>query len=221
MSLKTLTDFIFLVDELVLLARNFGVSFDSRGFPIFKREWFLEQVPDLLIPYSKRHTKFVHDPKRTALCHYSPDREIYPRLCCLTNDLPEYLCFLGVVMSDITVTLDMDREWQDFIMLANLLYAAILGANGVKIIPNLRIGDKVNIENLSCIPHKVIWAAGFLGCEKDKPWDMQFIYSVVSVGASFILIFGKHDANAEDKLQVLNIPYKVYPDYHKLCKGGK
>ena len=221
MSLKKLTDFIFLVDELVLLARNFGVSFDSRGFPIFKREWFLEQVPDLLIPYSKRHTKFVHDPKRTALCHYSPDREIYPRLCCLTNDLPEYHCFLGVVMSDITVTLDMDREWQDFIMLANLLYAAILGANGVKIIPNLRIGDKVNIENLSCIPHKVIWAAGFLGCEKDKPWDMQFIYSVVSVSASFILIFGKHDANAEDKLQVLNIPYKVYPDYHKLCKGGK
>ena len=50
MSLKTLTDFIFLVDELVLLARKFGVSFDSRGFPIFKREWFLDQVPDLLVP---------------------------------------------------------------------------------------------------------------------------------------------------------------------------
>lgn len=221
MALKTLTDFILLVDELVLLAREYGVSFDSRGFPIFRREWFLEQIPDLIIPYSKRHTKFVIDPKRTALCHYSPDREIYLRLCCVIEDIPEYLRFLGVVMSDITITFDMDREWQDVIMLANLLYAAILGANGVKIIPNLRIGQTNNIENLNGIPPKVMWAAGFLGCTKENPWNMQFIYSVVSVGAGFILIFGKHDKNAEDKLQVMNIPYKVYPDYHKLCKGGK
>ena len=221
MVLKTLTDFILLVDELVILAKEFGVSFDSRGFPIFKKEWFLEQIPDLLIPYSKRHTKYVIDPKRTVLCHYSPDREIYPRLYNIAKDLLEYRRFLGVVMSDITITLDMDREWQDFIMLANLLYAAILGANGVKIIPNLRIGHATNIENLNVIPHKVMWATGFLGCPRDNPWNMRFIYSVVSVDACFILIFGKRDKNAEDKLQVMNIPYKVYPDYHKLCKRGK
>jgi len=221
MTLKALTDFILLVDRLVLLAISRGIAFNERGLPIFKEEWFLKQPPKILVPYSKRHTKFVTDTKQTVICFYVPDKDIYPRLCNIVHDIPEYLNYMGIVMSDATITSDMDREWQDFIMLANLLYAAILATFGIKIIANLRTGCHGSLENLDCIPHNVMWAAGFLGCPQDEPWDMRFISSVAFVNASCLLTYGKRDANAEEKLSLLGIPYRSYPDYHKLCKGGR
>ena len=112
----------------------------------------------------------------------------------------------------------MDQEWQDFIMLLNQLFMTVLAVNGIKIVANLRTGNFETHDKLRGIPSKIMWAAGFLGCERDRPHDMRFISTVMAKRPSVLLIYGKEDKSALEKLAMMGVRYFIYPDYHKISK---
>lgn len=103
-------------------------------------------------------------------------------------------------------------------MLLNQLFMAVLAVNGIKIVANLRTGNWSTHKNISGVPKNVLWAAGFLGCPKDEPHDMRFISTVMLGQPSSLLIYGKEDSNAIEKLSIMGVKYLVYPDYHKARK---
>lgn len=112
----------------------------------------------------------------------------------------------------------MEAELQDLLMLVQQLFMAILAVNDIHIVPNLRTGSLGSEKNLQSIPQGVIWIAGFLGCPNDSKYDMRFIDTVLYVRPSFLLLYGKQDSNAEEKLDLLGFPFQRHPDYHALSK---
>ena len=218
--IKNLYDFIKIVDEYIIYL-NGKIKFSHNGYPIFEKEFFLEKEPSLIIPFYHRNNKIVIDPNLTVISFYSSDEFLYRRLERVFKDLDEYERFAGVSGLDLTVTADMDLEWQDFILLANYVFDAILAVNGIKIVANIRIGGSENTKSLLSIPKNVLCSAGFLGCDKIRDEkDYSFAAKVLTIMPSHLLIYGKHDSIAEKQLSILGISYQNYRDFHQLSKEG-
>jgi len=181
---------------------------------------FLTEEPDLIVPFYNRNNKVVLNPKKTVLCFYSPDVDLYRRMENVINDIHIYKEYMGVIGLDITVTDDMDYEWQKFIMLLNQLFLAVLACNGIKIIMNARIGSPISIENFKAVPKNIIWATSFLGCVKLRSEaDFSFISKVLKIMPTKLLIYGKHEIIAEKQLDNMGITFRIYADIHRLTKG--
>jgi len=218
--INTLSDFFTITDEYLYYLSD-KIDFNEDGFPVFTRDMFPDKEPELIIPYYNRHNKLVKDPSKTVICFFGSDVSLYFRLEKIFEELDEYKQYQGVIGLDITVTADMDPEWQDAIMLLNQLFLAVLACNGIKIIMNTRTGSAKTIENLIGVPSNVMWAAGFLGCDNlSSEMDFSFLSKIIRLIPSKLLIYGKHDKIAEQQLSTIGIEFRVYPDIHRMCKGA-
>lgn len=217
--LNSLLDFFKITDKYLEYLSG-KIEFSEAGFPIFETDMFLDKEPEMIIPYYNRHNKIVKDPAKTVICFFSADAALYLRLEKVFDELEEYKQFQGVIGLDVTVTADMDPEWQNAIMLLNQLFLAVLACNGIKIVMNARIGSPRSVENLKSFPKGVIWATSFLGCDKlYSEYDFNFISKVLHILPSKLLIYGKHDKIAEKQLTNMGIDYRIYADMHRLTKG--
>lgn len=59
---------------------------------------------------------------------------------------------------------------------------------------------------------------GTVATDVTVTYDMRFISTVLTVRPSKLLIYGKEDKNAIEKLSLMGVEYSIYPDYHKICK---
>lgn len=160
----TLTELMKLTDTYIAFLTDCGIEFDANGYPILDKTYYLKEIPSDLVPYHSRRSKYVHNKTKTALCFFCKDTQIYPRLKNVFNELDEYRQYIGVVACDITVTSNMDVEWQRELILLNQLFIAVLAVSGIKVIANLRCGSKDTLSALDAIPHGVLCATGTLGC---------------------------------------------------------
>lgn len=220
--LANLVDIMALVDDYSSYLEVRGCAFDEEGFPLLDRNCFLKAWPDQVVPFRNRKSKFVKDPKKTALCFFCEDERIYPRLEKVLDEVQEYRRFMGVIASDVTVTADMDIEWQKETMLLNQLFMAILAVNEIKVVLNLRNGSAASLSCFDSIPPGVMCASGTLGCAiTESALDMTYTAKLMRVRPGRVLMYGKPDPIMEDQLDLAGIPYRRYVDFHQLSKKGK
>lgn len=217
--MKNLNDLLQTCNKYINYLKNHNFKFDNSGFPIFTKEMFLDEEPDLIIPFINRNSKYVINKKKTALCTYTPDKRIYPRFNKIFEDIPIYKEYLAVVTADISVTKNMDKEWQELIILLNQLYSAILVVNRIKLLLNTRVGSNDNLILFSNYPKNIICVSGFLGCPKISSYDYSYIAKILYFLPKKLLIYGKEDKNANNMLNKMGINYKYYTDMHRMSKG--
>lgn len=218
--IKNVCDLCTIADKYYKYLKG-KIEFLEDGFPIFSKEMFLDSEPDIIVPFHCRNNKIVKDRKKTVICFYSGDADLYCRLEKIFDDLQEYKKYQGIIGLDITVTTDMDLEWQNMIMLVNQLFLAVAACNGIKIVMNARIGNQETVENLKGFPKRIICATSFLGCDNlQSEYDFGFLSKVLYILPLKLLIYGKHDRIAEKQLLTMGIDYRVYSDMHRLTKGG-
>ena len=116
-----------------------GVRFTSDGYPIFQEEWILYETPKYIYPYEHRNA--TTDKKNTVLCFFMNDKPLYKRIIKLPDDLNNYRDYLGVIGFDLSPVIGWQTDYQRFNILLSQLATAYLGINGIKIIPNFRIGN--------------------------------------------------------------------------------
>ncbi|WP_082715693.1 DUF4417 domain-containing protein [Atopobium deltae] len=214
-----LTDVMKVVEEYSKYLESEGIPLDEQSFPVLHPECFLDTWPEAVVPFQNRNSTLVADPSKTVICFYCPDERIYPRLDKVFKEIPEYQRFMGVVATDVTVTQDMDPEWQFEIMLLNQLFMGVLAVKGIKVIPNLRCGLQETLFCFESIPPGVMCASGTLGCSNLKrPHDMSYLEKVMKVRPSKILIYGKPDPIMESQLNTVGIPYRRFDDVHRATK---
>lgn len=217
--IASLVDIMALIDSYMSHLEERGCKFDKNGFPILDRSCFLKEPPDQMIPFRNRGSKLIENPKRTVLCFYCGDDRIYPRLEKVFSEIPEYRRFMGAVAADVTVTTNMDIEWQRETMLLNQLFMAILATNGIKVALNLRNGSTASLSCFDSIPPGIMCASGTLGCALTaSPHDMDYTAKLMRVRPAMVLLYGKSDPIMEDQLSLIGIPYRRYDDFHKLSK---
>lgn len=219
MRIQNLFDIFVAIDELYLYLQDKEMKFDSEGFPIFTSEMFLKEWPELVILFSQRKNKRVINKKKTVLCFYDKDQKLYPRIKKVIDEIDEYKKFMGVVGLDITITEDMDEEWQRAIALLNQLFLAVIAVNGIKIVLNTRTAGIPNESFFENVPQDVMVASGFLGCEiLENEYDFSYLKKIIKLLPNKLILYGKHDKKVENQLDIVGIDYRVYKDFHRLCK---
>ena len=214
----TLTDILALIDRYSLYLEKCGVDFDDQGFPVMRREWYLDDWPDLVVTYRERRSKLVTVPGNTVLCFYCADKHIYPRWKHVLDELDEYRPFMGVIGSDVTVTKDMDSEWQQATILLNQLFNAVLAVNGIKLVQNLRIGLPSTLSCLFSVPEGVMAASGTLGCSLTAEGDFSYAVKLHTLKPSGVILYGRQDGIMAKQLSAACIPHRWYKDTHALYK---
>lgn len=215
----TLTDILRLIDRYHQYLGHRDVAFAGDGLPIPERSWYLNNFPERIVPYKDRNNrKYVSDQRRTVLCHYCADKFIFRRMQHPLNDVADYKRFMGTIGADLTVTEDMDIEWQRAIILLNRLYDAFLATNGIKLIQNLRIGSPATLDVLTVVPEGVLAASGTLGCPLTKPDDLSYTLKLNVARPSGVMQYGRRDKFMEQQLDKLGIPHQRYDDIHTLYK---
>ena len=218
--IANLDQMLALIDEYALFLGDKGVKFNDGGFPLLEHEVFVDEWPESMVPYKYRNCSLVTDASQTALCFFAPDAQIYPRLEKLLSEIDSYREYHCVVMPDVTVTSDMEPDWQDLIMLLNQLAMAVLAVSGIKVMPNTRCGSPSSARNLLSIPKGVIWASGSLGCAGvGGDADASFIAKVLPLQPAGIAIYGKEDPILEAQLDRMGIPMRRYADVHTRYKS--
>ena len=132
--MRNLSEMLKCIDQYYEYLHIHKQKFTSDGFPIISPKCYLNTLPKFIVPFYHRNDKRITDPKKTVIAFFDKDSNIYPRFDKIFNDISEYKKFMGVASPDITLTEDMDSEWQNIIALANQLFIAILAINGIKII---------------------------------------------------------------------------------------
>lgn len=128
---------------------------------------------------------------------------------------------MGTIGADLTVTEDMDIEWQRTIILLNRLYDAFLATNGIKLIQNLRVGSPATLNVLTVVPEGVLAASGTLGCPLTKPNDLSYTLKLNVAKPSGVIQYGRRDESMEQQLDKLCIPHRRYDDIHTLYKNRR
>lgn len=217
--MKHLLDFFKMIDTYTGYLKEQGFQFTEDGYPVFTKEMFLDDVPDLIVPYNQRNNKRVKERKKTVLAMFTGDKFIYRRLDKLFEDIDEYKEFMGVVEADVTVTRDMDLEFQKATMLLNQLMMAVLASKGVKIILNTRMGVPETKDLFNQIPHGITVASGFLGgTRKNIPYDFTYLSKIICLMPGRVLIYGKCNEYIINQLNDMGIECHKYLDFRNLCK---
>lgn len=183
-----------------------------------RREWYLCEWPERMVTFRERKSRLVTDSTRTVLCFYCADERIYPRWEHVLDELDEYRPFMGVAGSDVTVTSDMDIEWQRMIILINQMFDAVLAVNGIRLVQNLRIGLPATLSCLLNVPEGVMAASGTLGCRPTQPGDFSYAVKLHTIHPRGVMLYGRYDTIMEQQLETANIPHRWYKDTHTLRK---
>lgn len=217
--IASLADMLICINDLQRSLEG-KIEFDKSGLPIFKREHFLQEIPEYVAPFPNRGNRLYAEPDKTAICFFCGDKFLYTRLKKVWRELDIYKQFQGVAFLDITVTDDMDIEWQRLIMLANQLFAAVLAVNGIKLIFNTRCGSRSTWDCLKQIPDGIMAISGFLGCSNAHNFfeTVEFIDKILMIRPSQLLIYGKSDKWVDDVLERMGIRYRYFMDFRKQSK---
>ena len=217
--LNSLLDIFHTVDIYTSYLENRGFPFSSDGLPIFTKDMFLQQVPDLMVPAQKRHSRSIKDKKSTVVNFFCGDTDVYRRLDKLLAELDDYSEYMGVVGPDVTVTSDMDPEWQYELMLLNQLGMAVLASYGIKIVHNTRCGITSTFDMFKYIPHGVAAASGFVGGPRHGGTpSFTYISKALLLRPKFLLLYGSCSLVTLAQLDSFGIPHYQYLDYHRYSK---
>ncbi|MBR7019548.1 MAG: DUF4417 domain-containing protein [Lachnospiraceae bacterium] len=217
--MNSLLDVFKLTDKLIAYLKGKGFVFTSEGYPVFAKPMFLTEIPDLIVPVQQRKNRRVKDKKRTVVSFFCGDDYIYRRLVKLLDEIDEYKEYMGVIGADVTVTKDMDLEWQRAIILLNQLVMAVFAANGIKIILNTRMGLRETKDIFRYMPRGIMIASGFRGGDrKYSNTDFEYVSKVLSFLPSRLLIYGRCHKSVLKRLDTLGIEYVLYKDFRDLCR---
>lgn len=217
--IRSLPEFLSIASGMRSYLEAKGTPFDENGFPVLNKSSFLNEWPDVFVDYSHRNGELVRDKSKTVLCFFRDDVANYRRFERVFDDLPTYREYMGVVETDITVTADMDPEWQACIMCANALFMAVLAVNGVRVIPSTRCGAASTSAFLGSVPHDVLWVSSSLGCAPlTNDADTRYLEKILRLRPSKLALYGKRDPAAEDQLSRMGVNWRAYSDVHSLYK---
>ena len=217
--MNSLMDFLYLIDKFTTYLQEKGFHFSEEGYPIFDKQMFLTDKPDLIVPVNQRKNRRVIKKDKTLIAFYCGDKYIYRRIVKLPEEIGEYQPYMGVIGCDITVTKDMDIEWQRTIILLNQLVMAVFAVNGIKIVLNTRMGSKETKDMFKYFPKGITIASGFRGgTRRFIKSNFEYTSKVLYFLPSKLLIYGKCHNSVLRGLHQMGIECIVYSDFRELCR---
>lgn len=215
-------NFLLLIDKLTIYLLERGFPFSKEGYPLFDKQMFLTDKPDLIVPVSHKNNQRIYkkyNKKKTLIAFYCGDIPIYRRIAKLLDEIEQYRPYMGVIGCDVTVTKDMDIEWQRAIILLNQLVMAVFAVNGIKIVLNTRMGLNETKDMFKYLPKGITVASGFRGgTRKFVKTNFEYISKILFFLPNMLLIYGTCHNSVLSRLNQLGIDCTVYLAFRDFCK---
>lgn len=135
------------------------------GYPIIERWMVSDDVPNALFQWDCRSE--VSDPSLSGMSFYCRDDKFTPVLnnpSRYVEKLKSYQCVIGMDASPFD---NMPLVVQKSQIYTNLAITYYYGMQGLKVIPNVRMGDNRTIGMLDAIPRNCLVAVGTNGFMKE------------------------------------------------------
>lgn len=131
------------------------------GFPIIEPWMVASDPPKTVCQWDQRSS--ASDPVDTTLCFYCEDSTFQSVLNYPRRYLPTLNLFRNVIGMDSSPYDNMPLVVQKSQIFLNLALTYYWGRNGIKVIPNLRIGDPRTLSSLEAYPKHTLLAVGTSG----------------------------------------------------------
>ncbi len=162
------------------------------GYPIIRKWMVATEPPKEVFQWDCRYE--VVDPKITGMSFYCRDEKFTPILNNPRNyveKLSKYACVIGLDASPYD---NMPLVVQKSQIYTNLATTYFLGSQGLKVIPNVRLGNDKTIGMLDAIPRKCLIAVGTNGftwnLENRKIFRDQMSIVVDTLRPTGIIVYG-------------------------------
>lgn len=197
---------------------------EGEEYPIIPRCFVPVEVPKRIMPFEKA-INYQGDLTEVYICTYSPDSS-FERI---RRNPRKYISFFerteGLIGFDYSIHTDMPLIKQKSQINDNLSLSYFFGANGNKLIPNVRCGvDELLPEFLEAIPKKTLIAVGTHGFIKYKYEKYEwycFLETVIkTLEPSGIIVYGSLQGKLFDDLKKETPFYCYEPWIKEHRKGG-
>ena len=134
---------------------------ETDGFPVIERAMVATEPPINIIQWDRRSD--ASNPKKTAISFYCQDYGFQPILNnpkAYVDKLKQFQCVIGLDASPYDNMPLVVQKSQIYLNLACTYY---FGSNGIKVIPNVRLGDNRTISSLEAYPKNTLIAIGTNG----------------------------------------------------------
>ena len=172
-------------------------------------------IPKEVIQWDRRMD--VKDPNITAMCFYCNDVGFTPILGNPKNYLEKLRKYGMVIGVDASPFDNMTLVVQKSQIYLNLAITYYLGKNGIKIIPNVRLGSDATISSLDAYPKNTLISVGTNGftwrTENREVFKKQIDIIVKKLSPSGILVYGPASNYIFSSAKDLNIPIYQYDSY--------
>lgn len=188
---------------------------ETDEFPIIEEWMVATEPPKEIIQWDRRCD--VVDPKTTAMCFYCSDPGFTPILGnpkAYVEKLKQYQMVVGVDASPYDNMPIVVQKSQIYLNLAITYY---FGMQGIKIIPNVRLGDNRTISSLEAYPKHTLIAIGTHGFTKRLDNRSIFIEQIQKVIDTLeptgICVYGPASDELFGFARLKGIPVYQYDSY--------
>lgn len=143
-----------------------GIRIRGNGYPDLTGFEYHERIASGIEvwPYSKRNQ--ANNPQNTVITFFEDDRLLYRNLNRIDTVIANLSLYHATMGFDISPCLESNLATQKAALLVNALCNGLFLANGIQVIPTLRIGRVETLCALSCYPRNICFAYGSLGCKQ-------------------------------------------------------
>ncbi|MGN1076642.1 MAG: DUF4417 domain-containing protein [Candidatus Enteromonas sp.] len=174
-----------------------------------------DEPPKDIVQWDRRRD--VVDPDSTAICFYCNDQGFTPILNnpkAYVEKLSQYACVIGLDPSPYD---NMPLVVQKSQIYLNIALTYFYGSKGIKIIPNVRIGDSRTLSCLEAFPKRTLIAIGTHGFTHrlDNRWVFadQVDKIVNELEPSGIIVYGPASDQIFAFSKLKGIPIYQYDSY--------
>jgi len=161
-------------------------------FPIIEKWMVATELPKEIIQWDRRRD--VKDPSSAAISFYCNDYTFVPILKNPKKYVGKLSQFQMVIGLDASPYDNMPIVYQKYQIYLNLAITFYLGMNGIKVIPNVRLGDDRTLSSLEAYPKGKLIAIGTNGftrnLENRDIFSIQVIRVIDTLEPSGILVYG-------------------------------
>ena len=186
------------------------------GFPIIEKWMVADAPPEHLYQWDRR--KDCKDFSKSGMSFYCVDYKLTPILNNPKNyvdKLKKYNCIIGMDASPY------DNMWpiiQDHQIFLNLAITYYFGKQGLKIVPNVRLGSDRTISSLSAYPKETLISVGTNGfiheLKNREIYKRQISIIVEVLKPTGIIVYGPAPEYVFEKAIESKIPIYQYDSYN-------
>lgn len=188
---------------------------DGEGYPIIPKEFCYDRFPDGIAQWDQR-TRVI-DPLNTAMSFYCTDQNFQPVLNnpkAYADKLRRYQAVIGMDCSPFD---NMPLVVQKHQIWLNLAITFFYGNSGIKVIPNVRLGDRRTYDSLAAYPEGAIIAIGTNGFTKRIDGRQLFMEEVSEaverLKPSGIITYGPADEKTFILPHLMGIEIRSYNSF--------